>query len=171
MIDILLLVALVLFALVGTGLAALQLPGTWLILVSAAGYDWYYGWQRIGWKWLIGLAVVAALAELLDTIASVIATRRAGASRRATIGALAGGFGGMILLSVPVPVLGTVIGGLVGCFLGALLAEMTVRDDIKAGTRVGLFAALGRLVGLIAKTAAAMVIAGAALSLAVRAMW
>ncbi|MBN2560952.1 MAG: DUF456 domain-containing protein [Phycisphaerae bacterium] len=170
MVDALLLIALVLLALGGTFLAALQLPGTWLILASAAGYDWYYGWQRIGWRWLVALAAVAAVAELLDTIASVAAARRAGASRRAAVGALLGGFLGMIILSVPIPIVGTIAGGLVGCFVGALVAEMTVRDDIRAGARVGLFATLGRLVGIAGKTAAAMAIAGAAVCLALRAM-
>jgi hypothetical protein len=171
MIEALLLILLILIALVGIVLAAFQLPGTWLILASAVGYDWYHHWQFIGWRWLVALAVVAALAELLDTVASVAAARRAGASRRAAIGSLLGGFGGMLLLSVPIPVVGTIAGGLAGCFLGALIGELTVRDDLKAGARVGLFATLGRVVGMIGKTAAAIAIAGAAISLTVRAMW
>ncbi len=171
MTDLLLLIALILLALGGTILAALQLPGTWLILAAAAGYDWYHDWQQIGWKWLVGLAVVAGLAELLEIATSLVATRRAGASRRASVGALVGGLLGMILLSVPVPVVGTIVGGLVGCFLGALLAELTVRRDLKAGARVGLFATIGRLIGTIAKTSAALAIAGTIVVLAVRAMW
>ena len=171
MIDIVLLSTLILVALVGLILAALQLPGTWLILASAAGYDGYYDWQRVGWKWLLGLAVIAAVAELLDSLASLIAAQRAGASRRAAVGALLGGFVGMVLLSVPIPLVGTIIGGLVGCFLGALLAELTVRDDLRAGARVGVFATLGRLVGMIGKISAAMILAGTTVFLALRAVW
>jgi uncharacterized protein len=169
MIDWLLLGALVLLAAGGIVLAVFQLPGTWLILASAAVYDWHYAWQRIGWKWLVCLLVLATLAELLDTLASLVAARRAGASRRAAVGALLGGLIGMIVLSIPVPVIGTVVGGFIGCFVGALIGELTVRDDLAAGVKVGVFATLGRLIGLMAKTAAALAIAGATLLLAVRA--
>jgi uncharacterized protein len=171
MIDWLLLGALALFALGGIVLAVFQLPGTWLILASAAAYDWHYGWQRIGWKWLVSLLVIAALAELFDTLASLMAARSAGASRRAAVGALLGGLIGMIVLSVPVPVIGTVIGGLIGCFVGALAGELTVRNDLAAGAKVGVFATIGRLMGIMAKTAAALAIAGATLLLVLRAAW
>ncbi|HWL91947.1 MAG TPA: DUF456 domain-containing protein [Phycisphaerae bacterium] len=155
-------------ALLGVALAAFQLPGTWLILAAAAGYDWYFDWQRFGWKWLIGLLIFAGLAEVVDTLAAVVAAKRAGASRRAAIGAVIGGFVGMILISVPIPipVVGAVIGGLMGCFLGALLAELSLNKDIATGARVGLFATIGKIFGLVAKTSAAAVIAGTVISLA-----
>ena len=169
--SVLLLVMLSLFALAGILLSVLQLPGTWLIIACAIGYDWYHGWQSLGWQWLVGLGAVAVVAELIDSLAAVAAVRRAGASRRAAVGSLIGGFSGMILLSLPVPILGTIAGGLLGCFLGALVGEMTVRDDLGAGARAGLFATLGRVIGMMAKTAAALMIAGATVSLAVRAVW
>lgn len=171
MIDTLLLISLAVLAFIGIGLAVFQLPGTWLILASAAGYDWYYDWQRIGWKWLACLFVLAVVAEVVDNLASIVAARRAGASRRAVIGALVGGFLGMILFSIPIPVIGTVAGGLAGCFVGALVMELTVRDDVRAGAKVGSFATLGKLIGLIAKTGAAMAIAGAAVVLAALDVW
>ncbi len=156
--------------LAGLILAALQLPGTWLILAAAVGYDGYYAWQRVGWVWLLVVAAIAASAELLDSIAAVVAARRAGASRRAAIGALIGGFAGMLLLSLPVPFLGTIIGGLLGCFLGGLLAEWTVREDLAAGARVGLFATIGRLAGLLLKLAAALVMCGIVAARAISAL-
>lgn len=167
----LLLISLIVLCLSGTALAVLQLPGTWVILISAVGYDWYYGWERIGWQWLVGLGLLAVAAEVVDSLAAIVAARRAGASRRAALGALVGGFAGMLLLSVPVPVIGTVIGGLVGCFVGALGAELTKRNDLAAGARVGLFATIGRVIGLAAKTSAALVIGGATVVMALRAAW
>ena len=47
--DILLLTILILVAAVGVLLAVFQLPGTWLIVTAAIGYDWYHDWQRFGW--------------------------------------------------------------------------------------------------------------------------
>jgi uncharacterized protein YqgC (DUF456 family) len=163
----LLLTLLIILSLVGIALAALQLPGTWLILLAAVGYDALHDWNRIGWKWLAALGVVALVAEALELLASAVVAKKAGASRRAAIGALVGGLAGMLLFSIPVPVIGTIIGGLVGCFVGALAMELTVRGDISTGTKVGIFATLGRIAGMLLKTAAAMTMAGAGVSLAV----
>jgi len=160
MFEWLLVGVLVVVMLAGVILAALQLPGTWLILAAAVGYDAYHAWQRMGWFWLLTVAAIAVSAELLDSIAALLAARRAGASRRAAIGALIGGFAGMILFSLPVPLVGTIIGGLLGCFLGGLIGEWTVREDLAAGAKVGLFATCGRLAGLLLKLAAALVMGG-----------
>lgn len=165
--EYLLLAILIAVSLVGVLLALFQLPGIWLILAATAGYDWYYGWERIGWVWLAALTAAALLAEVLDAVAGAVAARKAGASRRAAIAAMLGGFAGMVLLSIPIPVIGTIIGGLLGCFAGALLAEMSLRRNMGAGAKVGLFATIGRLIGIIAKSAMALVIAGTAISLAI----
>ena len=165
--SVVLIAVLVVVSLLGIMLAAFQLPGAWLILGSAVLYDWYYGWQRLGWKWLLILGAIAAVAEVLEMLVSVSMARQAGASRRAAIGSLIGGFAGMILLTVPVPVIGTIIGGLIGCFVGALLGELSLHDNLHTGAKVGIFATIGRVMGMMAKTAAAMVIAGAVITLAV----
>ncbi len=166
--DYLLFGAFALVALAGFVLAVLQLPGNWLILAAAAAYDWRHDWDVIGWKWLAGLAVFAALIELVEFGASAFVVSRSGASRRASIGALIGGLAGMLLLTVPIPIplVGTVAGGLVGCFVGALVGEMSVRDDLRNGARVGVFAVIGRLLGMLIKTSSAVVIAGTTVSLA-----
>lgn len=166
--DLLLLVILVLIAVCGIVLAVFQLPGTWLILAGAAGYDWYHGWERIGWEWLVALLVLAVVVEGIDFLAGLVAAKRAGASRRAAVGALIGGFLGMIVLTIPIPIpgVGTVIGGLLGCFAGALIGELSLRKDWMTGARVGLFATLGKIAGLVVKTSAAMAIAGTVVAVA-----
>ncbi|MFQ5429134.1 MAG: DUF456 domain-containing protein [Phycisphaerae bacterium] len=171
--EYLLLALLLLLALVGVALVVFQLPGTWLILAAAVGYDWYYDWNRLGWVWLLALGLVAVAAEVADTLAGLVAARRAGASRRAALGALAGGFLGMVLLSIPIPIpgLGAVVGGLLGCFAGAFIAEWSLNRKLADGARIGLFATLGKVVGLVAKTAAAVVLAGTTLSLAAWSLW
>lgn len=164
-------IALVTLALTGIALAAFTLPGSWVILASAVGYDCYFGWQRLGWKWLVALGAIALAAEIIELAASAVVAGKAGASRRAAIGSLIGGLAGMLLLSVPIPVIGTILGGFFGCFIGALAGEMTLRDDLRSGVRVGLFATLGRLLGMMVKISAAMTIAGAVVSLAFMATW
>ena len=174
MIDWILLGALVLIALSGIVLAVFQLPGTWLILVSAAGYDWHYGWQRIGWKWLGGVGGAGGDGGAAGD-AGVTRRRetRRGQSPRAAIGALLGGLAGMILLSVPVPVIGTVIGGLLGCFAGALIGEISSpQRPCRGGKRSGVFATLGRLVSVSwPRPRPALAIAGGTVLLAFRSAW
>lgn len=175
MIEYLAITALALACLAGLLLAAFQLPGVWLILIAGMCYDWRHGFAAIGWKWLAALAVVALAGEVIETLASVAMARRVGAGRRAAVGALLGGFAGMFLLSLPLPLIGTIAGGVLGCFAGAALAEWTnpdfglrAGDDRLAhGARVGVFAAIGRVLGLMVKLAAAFVVAGAVLTLAI----
>lgn len=167
--DYLLLIILVFLAVAGVVLAVFQLPGTWLIIVAAVGYDWYHDWQRFGWLWLVILILFAGLVELFEFLAGALVARQAGASRRAAVCAMLGGFLGMFLFTIPIPIpgVGTIIGGLLGCFLGALVGELSLDKDLKTGARVGTFATIGRLIGLIAKSSAAIVIAGTTVSLAV----
>lgn len=168
MTDYLLFAGLVLMSAGGLVLAALQLPGNWVILASAAAYDAWHGWSVIGWKWLVALTAFAAAVEVVEMLAGAFVAQKAGASRRAAVGAIVGGLVGMFALTVPIPlpVVGTIAGGLAGCFLGALAGELTLRDDLTHGARVGLFAVAGRLLGMLIKTSSAVVVAGATLSLA-----
>lgn len=171
MLDILLICILILFAVAGMVLAVLQLPGSWLILAAAVGYDWYHGWQPIGWKWLLALTLLAAAGEVAELFAAAVVAKRAGASRRAAIGALVGGLLGMIFLSLPLPIVGTIAGGFFGCFLGALAGELTLHNNLERGARVGILATIGRLLGMMIKTAVAMTLAGVTVSLAIANKW
>jgi len=165
--DVLGLLALGLAAAVGLLLAAMQLPGTWLILVAAIVYDWCYDWTKLGPVVLGVMAGLAVLGEVIELAASAVFAGRAGGSSRASWGAVIGGLAGMFVFTLPVPVLGTIAGGIIGCFVGAIIGEMTVRRDLDRGARVGFGAALGHVAGLVAKLAIAFVLAALALSWAI----
>jgi len=169
--SIALFILLVLIAIAGIILATFQLPGVWIILAAAVGYDGYLGWQAFGWKWLLALTLIAGVGELLDALAGAALAHRGGASRRASLGALIGGFAGMIVFTIPVPLIGTIIGGLLGCFLGAVIGELSLHDDLYRGARIGALATAGRLVGIVLKTAVAIAVAGAIIVLAWLATW
>jgi uncharacterized protein YqgC (DUF456 family) len=159
--------ALALASLVGVLLAALQLPGTWLILAAAIVYDWCYDWTKFGLAVLGILAGLAVLGEIVEFAASYVFAGRAGGSRRAAWGGVIGGIVGMFVFSLPVPVLGSIAGGIIGCFVGAIAAEMTKHNDLGRGTRIGVGAALGHIAGTVAKLALAFVIAAVVLSVAI----
>ncbi|MCA9255604.1 MAG: DUF456 domain-containing protein [Phycisphaerales bacterium] len=168
--DMLLFLGLLVVVGAGLLLAVFQLPGTWLILLGATAYDWYYGFEKFTWTWLAVLGGIAILAEIFDALAGALVARKAGASRQAMFGALIGGFVGMISLTIPIPIIGTIVGVLVGCFVGAIVGDLSVRNDYGAGVKVGFSAVIGRLVGLIAKTGAAMAIAGVTVAMAAYAL-
>src|SRR5215212_6271106 len=121
-------------------LIPLGLPGTWVMVGSAIGYD-------------------ALVKEIFEFSLASRYTRKYGGSRRAGWGAIIGGIIGAIV-GVPVPIIGSVIGAFVGSFAGALVAEYT-RREATAGTatRVATGALIGRVVAAAMKTGIGVVIA------------
>jgi uncharacterized protein YqgC (DUF456 family) len=161
------LIGLTLVTLVSLVLAVFQLPGTWIILGGSILYAWHGHWQTITPTVLGILAGLAILGELWEFASSALLARRAGASARASWFALAGGFLGMFIFSIPVPVLGTIFGAVAGCFAGAVIGEMTVREDMAGAARVGASAAVGRVLGTIGKLMVTLVMAALGLGTAI----
>jgi uncharacterized protein YqgC (DUF456 family) len=140
-------------------LIPLGLPGTWLMVGAAIGYDALVGGDPIGWLTIGAPAVLAVIAEIFEFSLSARYTKKYGGSRRAGWGAIIGGIVGAIV-GVPVPIIGSVIGAFVGSFAGALVAEYT-RREATAGTatRVATGALIGRVVAAAMKTGMGVVIA------------
>jgi hypothetical protein len=133
-------------------LAVFNLPGLWLMAALAAGYDWLTGWDKIvQGKIVIGLLVMAALAELIDFFAASAGARKAGGGAYGMIGAIVGGISGGIALSFVLPAIGTVIGICVGAFLGALVGELLGGKSFRKSVKIGYAALKGRIVGIVAK--------------------
>ena len=154
-----------LFALVLLAAAALiplGLPGTWLMIAAAFGFNALAastpGAGRIATAALIGSCVLALTAEVLEFVVSARAATRYGGSRRAGWGAMLGGVAGAVA-GVPVPVVGSVLGALAGAFAGAFVAELTHRRDAGAATRVATGAVVGRAAAAAVKTGVGVVIA------------
>ena len=158
--DVLTIAVLLLSCTLGLLMTAVRLPGTWLIVLTAVGYGWFTGWERVSGVTVILLAAAATVGEIVEFVASMVTAKRAGASRQAAWGGLIGGFAGMILFSIPVPILGTLVGAILGCFVGAAVTEFIVRRKVGQGTKVGLFAAIGFVLGTATKTAVALGMAG-----------
>lgn len=151
----------------GVLLTVVRLPGTWLIVAAAGLYQWLAVDEGSGWiilAILVGLAVVGEVGELL---ASVVTSKKAGASSQAAWGGLVGGFAGMFLFSLPLPVVGTFAGAVIGCFAGALIVEWRVRGKLGQGAKVGVFSAIGFVLGAVFKLAVAMMMAGLLITSAV----
>jgi uncharacterized protein YqgC (DUF456 family) len=140
-------------------LIPLGLPGTWLMVGAAIGYDALVPGDPIGWVTIVATAVLAVIAEVFEFSLSARYTKKYGGSRRAGWGAIIGGIVGAIV-GVPVPIIGSVIGAFAGSFAGALVAEYTRRESTAGtATRVATGALIGRVVAAAMKTGIGVVIA------------
>ena len=136
----------------------LGLPGTWLMLASAIGYNVLVGGDPIGW-WTIGLTLaVATVGEIIEFSLSSKYARKYGGSRRAGWGAIIGGLVGAFM-GFPVPIVGPVIGAFIGSFVGALAMEYTRERNAQLSTRVATGALIGRAAAMAVKTGLGCVIA------------
>ena len=130
----------------------LGLPGIWVMIAAAVAYDLLTPGERIGWVTIVGVTVLATVAEVLEFTLAGKYTRKYGGSRRAAWWAIAGGIVGAII-GVPVPVIGSVIGAFVGAFAGAWVAEFTRGEKTSTATRVATGALLGRAAAAALKVA------------------
>jgi len=129
-----------LLGLVGTILPAL--PGTPLILAGILAYGLMAGFSRLTPGFLAGEFALTGITFLVDYIATAYGTRRAGGSRAAVWGAVAGTFLG--LLAGP-------WGILVGPLLGAIAGELLMGKELADAFRSGVGSFLGFLGGTVVK--------------------
>ena len=141
--------ALILVGLAGTVLPAL--PGTALVLAGIVLAAWIDDFTRIGAVTLSAVAVLAALAWVLDFVAGLLGAKKVGASREALIGAALGTVAGLFM-------------GLVGILfmplVGAAAGEYLARRDHGRALKVGTATWLGMMVGMIAKVVLAFMTVG-----------
>jgi uncharacterized protein YqgC (DUF456 family) len=109
------------------------LPGPLLIWLGALIWAWADGFTRIGWGTLTVLGLLALVAWGSDLFLSTVMSRRAGASWRAILGAMAGGILGASFLSW-VPLLGTILGAILGAMAGMWLVEYWLKGSARAAT-------------------------------------
>lgn len=160
--------------LIWLGLTAIGLPGTWLMVIGTAVVAWIHwdggGPPMFSVPTLVVIVVLATLGEVVEFIAGIFGSTRAGGTRWGAGGALLGGVVGGIVgtFAIPVPFFGSLIGACVGAGLGAWGFELAGGLEMDRSIRSGVGAGIGRLLGTVAK-----LIAGAAILIivAVAAFW
>jgi hypothetical protein len=134
----------------------LGLPGTWVMLAAGVGYSILVP-NSIGWFTLVGVTVIAIIAEVFEFTLAGQYARKYGGSRRASWGAIIGGTVGAIV-GVPIPIIGSIIGAFAGAFLGALVFEYSRGSGAEVSTRVAWGALIGRAVAAAMKVGAGIAI-------------
>jgi uncharacterized protein len=120
------------------------LPGIPLVLAGLVLGAWVDDFAYVGRGTLIVIGLLALSATGVEFAASALGAKRAGAHRRAVIGAALGSAAGLFF-ALP----GIVIGPLVGAVLG----ELSTRGGLARAGRVGLATWIGMLLGGAAKLA------------------
>jgi len=149
-------ILLVAICLVSLFIIPLGLPGTWVMLAAGVGYSILVP-NSIGWITLVGVTVIAIIAEVFEFTLAGQYARKYGGSRRSSWGAIIGGTVGAII-GVPVPVIGSIIGAFVGAFVGALIFEYSAGGGAHVSTRVAWGALIGRAVASAMKVGAGIAI-------------
>lgn len=143
--------AFVLIALGFAGTIVPAIPG----LPMIAGGAWLIGWadnyDKVGWKTILFLAVLAVIGVIVDSVAQTAGAQKAGASKAGIIGSL----------------VGTVLGMFMGLFgllfmplIGAAIGEFWARRDLIHAGRVGVATWIGMIVGTAVKVALAFAMTG-----------
>jgi uncharacterized protein YqgC (DUF456 family) len=141
----------ILVLLIGFFSILMGLPGTLVILFNVLVYALVTSFDKIGFKILLVLVVISAIAESLEFLLGITWAKRYGTSKRGIAASLVGGVIGALLLTPVFLGLGALIGSFLGALLGAFVVEILNQRDFKPAARAGFGALMGRLTGLFAK--------------------
>ncbi|MCZ6795269.1 MAG: DUF456 domain-containing protein [Planctomycetota bacterium] len=142
-------------------LVVVGLPGTWLMVLSAVGLNWWKDeYEMFDSGTLIAITALAVIGEVLEFISGMVGSKKAGGSGWGSFGALAGGVVGGIFGTVFIPILivGSIVGVCLGAFLGAALLERLTGRSLNESVRSGQGAAVGRFVGIGVKLILGLII-------------
>lgn len=152
MVDVLLYLLAALLVVAGLAGSILPaLPGLPLVFAGLFLAAWTGDFQQVGWITLTILGALTLFAMVVDLLASLLGTRRVGASKLAVLGAAIGTLVGLLF---------GILGLLVGPFAGALIGELLAGRDMDQATRAGMGAWLGFVIGTLAKLALAFSMLG-----------
>ena len=142
------------FVLIAAGFAGTVVPAI-PGLPMIAGGAWLVGWaddfEKVGWKTIAFLAVLAVIGVAVDSLAQTAGAQRAGARRAAIVGSIIGTVVGMFLW---------LFGLLLGQLVGEAIGEFWEKRDLLHAGRVGMATWIGMIAGTVLKIALAFTMTG-----------
>lgn len=154
--EILALVILILFSLIGFAAIFFTTFGTLIILAGSILYALLTGFSIISLKTLLVLLTLYVCGEVFEYLFIIIGAKKFGASNSAVVGAVIGGIAGAVL-GVGFFGIGIVLGTFLGIFLGAFLVELILQRDLIKSLKAGTGGVLGRIGSIIAKVIIAVI--------------
>lgn len=141
--------------LMGVGLLGSILPlvpGPPLIWLGALYYGWNTGWETVGWPSLLVLLVLAIVGGTADLWVGYLGASKGGASGWATLASIVGGLVGLIVLSIP--------GAIIGSVGAIVLVEYARHRDWRRVLRAGGGYLIGSLLSSVVEVVIALVMIG-----------
>jgi uncharacterized protein YqgC (DUF456 family) len=143
----------------GIILSSLTISGTWLV-VAASAIAAFIRPDAFPSLWItVVFAVISGLVELLEAFSGAIGVKKRGGSAMAGFAAVVGGFGGIIIGSIliPVPLIGGLIGMIILSFAGVFLVEAIRIKKQSQAAYIATGAVLSRIFIMFVKIAATLV--------------
>jgi uncharacterized protein YqgC (DUF456 family) len=135
----------------------LGIPGGWIAFGGIFVYDIATGFSTVGWKWLIVMAVILLVGELIESLLGLVYVAHKGATKWGVLGAFVGGIAGAIGGTFIVPFVGSIFFGLIGAFAFAVLFEYLYYRSLDQALRTGFFAFIGKLGAMFVKMVLSLV--------------
>ncbi|MFH1995375.1 MAG: DUF456 domain-containing protein [Candidatus Omnitrophota bacterium] len=154
--EILALVLLIFFSLIGFTAIFFTTFGTFIMLIGALLYAFLTGFVILPVKYLAVLIALYLCGEVLEYAFVIIGAKKLGASNAGVAGALFGGIIGAIV-GAGFFGIGLIAGTFLGIFLGAFLVEYCIHRDLVRSLKAGTGGILGRIGSVIAKVGIAVV--------------
>jgi len=148
--EILALVILILFSLIGFAAIFFTTFGTLIIFIGSILYALLTGLSVINIKILLILFTLYLGGEVLEYFFIIAGAKKLGASNAAAAGAIIGGILGAILGAAFFGI-GLLLGTFMGIFLGAFLVELIIQRDFIKSLKAGAGSVLGRVGSIVAK--------------------
>lgn len=133
------------------GILLPALPGVPLMFAGMLLAAWAGGFAKISVLTVVLLGILTAIAVIADLLATLLGAKKFGASKTAIFGAGIGAVVGLFFGPV---------GLIAGPFVGALAGEMLSGSHWQQATHAGFGAALGFLLGTLAKIAISFAMLG-----------
>lgn len=124
-------------------------PGPVLIWLGALLWAVSNDFDAVGWPTLLVLLALTILAWASDLLLTAVLSRRVGASWKAILGAILGGFAGGIFFGGWIPVIGTMVATVAGAIVGMVAMEVIDKRDLRLAIR----SSRGYLLGVLASSA------------------
>lgn len=161
--EVLALVVLIIFSLIGFAAIFFTTFGTLIILIGAILYAFLTSFSIIGLNALLVLLTLYLCGEVLEYVFIILGAKKFGASNAAAIGAVIGGIIGAVAGAVFFGI-GLILGAFLGIFLGAFLVEMLLQKNLVKSLKAGAGSVIGRVGSIVVKVAIAAVMLGIMLS-------
>jgi len=129
----------------------LGIPGGWIAFGGIVVYDLATGFTAVGWRWLIVMAVILLVGEVIESLLGLVYVAHKGASKWGVLGTFIGGIVGAIGGSFVIPFIGSIIFGFIGAFVLAVLFEYMYYKSMDRALQMGFFAFIGKLSAMFVK--------------------